>query len=137
MLTDSFGLVTRHGEAEPPQPFDMERGRRMFNRMMASLEKRGIDLSYTALSSLDDSVNVDDGAYEPLVNLFAIRLFPYYYSKPIPEGLVAIAKSAIEVLNLYRTEPDAMEFPDVLPVGSGTEGVSSWSDVFFYVEDDS
>lgn len=115
------------------QPITADEGQsaiRLLNRMMSAWEADGIDLSYTAIDSLNDAITVVDGALDAIVLNLAIKLAPQY-DRPISQGLYINAKRAYDaMLKIAVVIPDT-EFPATLPYGSGNE-TAGYNESKFY-----
>lgn len=115
------------------QPITADEGQsaiRLLNRMMSAWEANGIDLSYTAVNSLNDAITVVDGALDAIVLNLAIKLAPQY-DRAISQGLYINAKRAYDaMLKIAVVIPDT-EFPATLPYGSGNE-TAGYNESKFY-----
>jgi hypothetical protein len=94
------------------------------NRMMAGFSVRGINLGYTKIDNLGDTVTISDGAYEGVVKNLAIALQPQFGSPgdPINQLLVIQARQGMDTLRAIATTIDPSRFAGSLPIGSGNEG---------------
>lgn len=90
------------------------------NNFMAGLEARGIDLGYTAVSDLGDTLTVDDGAIQGIIANLAIEVAPDY-DGTISQGLVKSAKDGMNAIRRLGRTITPTEYPSTLPKGSGAE----------------
>jgi len=108
--------------AETPEVVD---GIVYLNRMMLKFAATGIDLGYTVVASLADTITVPDGAVDGIVSNLAIRLHPQYTAPrtPISAVLLNAAKEGEEaMLAIAFTGIGPATRPDTQPIGSGNEG---------------
>lgn len=117
-------------ESEAPIPAD-EAQDILFgiNSYMAAQAANGINLGFTRLEDLGDTVTVPDGALMGIIANVAINMASQFGVSVSPSlgeeariGLAAMRKLGVSVA--------AMEYPDTLPVGSGNEG--DWDTQHFY-----
>jgi hypothetical protein len=135
IIKDSLIEITALGAEAPVEPTDAQGAIRYLNRMMASLDARGIDLGYTEINNFADTVTVPDGANEGIVFLLATRLWNQYSGgNPIPDTLVAAAVSGIKAMRAIAVTVGATEYPDTLPIGSGNEGDATYITSHFYAD---
>ena len=124
VITDSLQLlVALRDEASIPAA-EAQVAIRFLNRMMASLESDGIDLNYTPIDSLDDTITVVDGAIEPIVYMLAVKLAPEYKKTLGGEVLASAVHGRKTLLNIALTLTET-EYPDTLPSGSGNNDSNS------------
>ena len=100
------------------------------NNFMAGLEARGIDLGYTAVSDLGDTLTVDDGAIQGIIANMAIEVAPDFGGE-ISQGLIKAAKDGMNSIRRLGRTITATEYPSTLPKGSGTEGEPDMDSPFF------
>jgi hypothetical protein len=102
------------------QPSELQDGLRYLNRMMASLEAKGIELGYTSLSSVDDEVTVSNGVILGMVKNLALTLWPQYSTDPVnPLIKFSADRTMGTMLNQAINVINPSQFPSTLPVGSG------------------
>lgn len=85
---------------------------------MAALNAEGVELGYTAVSSLGDELTVPDGAIEGIVANMAVRVAPDYGAE-ITQGLIVAASHGLRVMRLIGQSMGQTEYPSTLPKGSG------------------
>lgn len=133
IILDAFEDIVAGMDENSMESADARTAIRALNRMMATLESRGIALGYTPIDSLSDEITVDDGALDPIISLLAYRLWPKYRTAPMPEILSANASQA--VFTLSQIALDGADFtaayPDILPIGSGNLDYTSSSYLFY------
>jgi hypothetical protein len=123
IIKDSLTEITVLGAEAPVEPTDAQSAIRYLNRLMASLDAKGIDLGYTEVSSFGDEITVPAGANEGMVFLLATRLWTQYSDgEPLPSSLVASAVSGLKAMTALAVTVGASEYPGTLPIGSGNEG---------------
>lgn len=106
---------------------------RYLNRMMAALSADGINLGYTAVTSLASPITVHDGAMDGIVSNLAVRLFPQYSppGTPIDPLLVQAARDGMKVMEKLGVTIIPTSYPGTLPIGSGNEGDYVWNDRYY------
>ena len=105
------------------------------NRMMAALAADGINLGYTNLSNLGDTVTVTDGALEGMVFLLAVRL-GNSYGFPINQILFSNAKAGRKTMVNIAVSIGPTQYPETLPVGSGNSDFTTNDSPFYSGSDD-
>jgi len=124
------------GDESPIDAPEAQSTIRYMNRYMTMLSAKGIDLGYTKVSNLGDSITIPDGALMGLIKNVAIMMAPQF-GVPVSgdlregarDGLAAMRKLGITYL------PTSM--PCTMPRGSGNEGSGGWSsDPFYACPDD-
>lgn len=111
---------------------DGQTGIEYLNDMMAELDVQEIDLGYTIVKSLADTVTVPAGAIGPIKSLLALKLWDEYAEGDVPQPtLAAFAESGMKILQLLTISTSASEFPATLPIGSGNDGGGVYEDKFY------
>jgi hypothetical protein len=118
---DEIGLATYNFDLQPEQ---LQSSLRKLDRMMATWNGKGIQLSYPIPSSpensmLDEETNVPDSANEAIALNLAIRIAPAF-GKQVSRELKASAKEAYQVLLLRAIKPVEQQITD-LPRGAGNK----------------
>jgi len=132
IIKDALTEITVLGAEAPVEPTDAQGAIRYLNRLMASLDAKGVDLGYTEVTSFADDITVPAGANEGMVFLLAQRLWNQYSDgSPIPGSLVASAVSGLKAMRAIAVTIGASEYPSTLPIGSGNEGDGTWTDHFY------
>lgn len=133
IIKDALTEITVLGAEAPVEAADAQGAIRYLNRMMASLDAKGIDLGYTEVSGFGDSITVPAGAVEGMVFLLATRLWTQYSDgQPLPSSLVVSARSGVDAMRVLGVNIGQTEFPSTLPIGSGNEGDGVFSSNHFY-----
>ena len=133
IIKDALTEITVLGAEAPVEPTDAQGAIRYLNRMMAALDARGIDLGYTEVNSLGDTITVPAGANEAMVYLLALRLFNQYSEDgaAVPVILAQNARDGLKTLAQIAVNIGATEYPDTLPIGSGNEEESRRTSHFY------
>jgi hypothetical protein len=103
------------------------------NRLMSMYDADGINLGYTAVTSLASPITVADGAIMGIVKNLAVTLFPQF-SAPgtqINPILIQEARDGLKVMEKLGVFIIPTSYPDTLPIGSGNEWDSGWNDHFY------
>jgi len=125
IIKDALTEITALGAEASLEASDAQTAMRYLNRLMASLDAKGIPLGYTEVSSTADLITVPAGAIEGMVFLLAVRLWTQYSDgAPPPPALVANAVSGLNAMVALAVTIGSTEFPGTLPVGSGNAGGS-------------
>lgn len=123
-------IVVQVAEA-PLESDDARAGIRAMNRIMNMLASKGVNLGYTIVNSLDDSITIPDGAMDALVSLLAIRLWPKYRTGKPSLELQKNAKDGLDQMYFLAGPIAATEFPPTLPVGSGNDYPNYTNSTFY------
>ena len=105
------------------------------NNYMASLAAKGINLGYTAVADLGDTVTVPPGALTGLIANMALQSVPYYGGVVTPE-LALTAREGMHAMRQLGQIITPTRLPSTLPVGSGNEDNSFGRNWHFYPESD-
>ena len=104
---------------------------------MTSLAASGINLGYTVVSNLSDTVTIPVGALRGLIANMAVEVAPDY-SAPISEALALAAREGLTAMRMLGQTMAGSRYPSTLPVGSGNEGMWNTNNSHFYAgEEDS
>jgi len=80
----------------------------------------GIDLGYTAVSAVSETLTIDDGMVRPLINALAGEMAPEY-GVVLPPELAARARQGRRTLLRMAKTDKGTAFSSRLPRGSGNE----------------
>lgn len=123
VIRDALQEILVQASEQPISASEGQDAMRLLNRMMAAWESNGIDLSYTAVDSLNDAITVVDGALDAIVLNLAIKLAPQY-DRPISQGLFLNAKNAMDAVRKIAVVIPDTALPATLPYGSGNEDLA-------------
>ena len=136
VIRDALQELLVQASEQPIQPTEATDTMRYLNRMMSAWASKGIDLGYTPVTSLGDTITVPDGAIEGIVLNLAIKIAPQY-DVAVSLDLRINAKDAYQtILRIARIRP-LSKYPTTLPVGSGNEGENTFTNTHFYTDDES
>ena len=90
------------------------------NNYMAELDAQGIQLGYTVVTDLGDTVTIPTGALRGLIANMAIEVAPDY-NGVISGGLQKAARDGFNTMRMLGQSMGKTRFPCTLPVGSGNE----------------
>lgn len=122
VIKDALTEITVLGAEAPVEPTDAQGAIRYLNRLMTSLDAKGVDLGYTEVTNFADEITVPAGAIEGIIFTLATRLWTQYSDgQPLPTSLLAAAVSGLEAMRAIAVTVGASEYPDTLPIGSGNE----------------
>ena len=105
------------------------------NNYMTSLAASGINLGYTVVSNLSDTVTIPVGALRGLIANMAVEVAPDY-SAPISEALALAAREGLNAMRMLGQTMAGSRYPSTLPVGSGNEGMWNTNNSHFYVHEE-
>jgi len=130
VITDALEDIGVVSAEEPLESDDGQVTKRGLNDMMTMWAAQGINLGFTIVSDLGDDITVADGALAGVKANLAIFIAPKFKADVTP-SLVLKAKNGMDaILNLVVT-PIGMEYPDILPKGSGNTYPGVYSDTFY------
>ena len=115
-LTD---LVVQADEADL-QPSEIQTSIRYLNRMMFRLDAMGINLGYTEVNSLSDTITVAAGAIDGIVANLALSLAPQFDAIITPD-LRLRAMDGLDAMRKLTRDIQPMALPCTFPLGSGNE----------------
>ena len=101
----------------------------MNNYMLAEAAK-GVNLGYTEVTSLADTVTVPVGALRGVIANVAIEISPDYDGLITP-GLQKAAKEGYEAMEELGINIVESSYPATLPVGSGNTYSAGWGDTYY------
>jgi len=105
---------------------------RFMNNYMASIAAfPGINLGYTKIANLADTVTIPEGAYRGLIANLAIALAPQY-NVPLTNELVLAAKSGQSAMLALSFNIGKTQYPNTLPRGSGNNSNNNRNTSPFY-----
>ena len=90
------------------------------NNYMAELDAQGIQLGYTVVTDLGDTVTIPTGALRGLIANMAIEVAPDY-NGVISGGLQKAARDGFNTMRMLGQSMGKSRFPCTLPIGSGNE----------------
>lgn len=91
------------------------------NNYMTQLDAQGVQLGYTEVTDLGDTVTVPAGALRGIIANMAIEVSPDY-GGVISNGLVVAAREGLHTMRTIGQTMGISRFPSILPIGSGNEG---------------
>lgn len=138
VVKDALQKILVLAAEEPIQQADAILAMRVMNGMMTQMTVEGINLGYSVVEDLGDLVTVPDGAIQPIKDILASKLFPYFYPQASEPNAIAIDRiEGKKTLLHLGVSVSASEYPDTVPRGQGNEDHSSISDDHFYPTADS
>jgi len=90
------------------------------NAYMSDLAASGVDLGYTEVSDLGDTITVHPGAIMGMVANVAMMMCPTFGQSPNP-ALVLKARKGLETMHKLGVTIVASDYASELPLGSGNE----------------
>ncbi len=102
---------------------------RYINRYMNMLAAKGINLGFTTISSVTDTITISDGAILGLIKNVAMLIAPQYGAIITPDYRLE-AKDALDAMRNIGTAITPSQMPCTVPVGSGNDG--GWADSKYY-----
>ena len=130
LITDSLQDILVQASEADLEPAEVQAAIRYMNRYMARLAASGVNLGYTIVTSLSDSITIPDGALDGLRAKLAISLAPMFDAIVPPDLYVAAADGERVMYSLGVTLGE-MSYPSTLPIGSGNEWQGYGNSVFY------
>ena len=134
IIVDALQELLIQASEAPIEADEAQTAIRYLNRMMAEFDAEGISLGYTNVSNLSDSITVPDGAVGGIVTNLAIRLASQY-DKQVSASLAASAQAGKEAMTNIAVTILETSYPSTLPIGSGNQGDSAFTDPFYADEE--
>lgn len=129
IINDSLQEMLVQAAEQPIEAVDFQTARRYLNRMMAMTPYNR--LGYTQVTNPDDLVTVPDGALMGIVKSLTIYLLSTY-DMPITSELMSTAKEGLKEIRKLAITILPTAAPCTLPIGSGNEDESTFSNQHFY-----
>ncbi len=108
---------------------------RALNDLMNAWAAEGIELGYTIVSDLADTITIAAGAIRGVKANLALELAPKY-NAPITAGLVRKAKEGYNACLDLSVQMAESALPSTLPTGSGNDYPQYTEDTFYPGEQD-
>lgn len=132
VIKDAYELLIAHNGEEPLEDVDAQAGIRWLNRMMDYLYAKGIDLGYTDVENISDTIVVPAGSIVGIISNLAVFLHPTLYkNQPISPILISMANEGMQAIRNLTVDVVASQFPDTLPRGSGQDLPGSCQSHFY------
>jgi len=112
-------IMALGSEADLPAP-EVDDAIFAMNNFMTALDADGVNLGYTVVDSVTDTITIPDGALMGLVKNVAVIMGPQF-GAIIPPELFAQARKYLKTMTNLGLNLQPMQFPDTLPIGSGNE----------------
>lgn len=128
-------LKVRSNEAELPA-VEVQDMIRAMNRLMSKLAAKGINLGYTRVAKLSDTITIADGALDGLVAMLALRVWPTYREGDPTAMHVENARDGLNAMIELSVTIQPALYPSTLPVGSGNQDVGYESPFYPGVDPD-
>ncbi len=107
------------------------------NNYMLALDADGVQLGYTEVSTVDDTITIPTGALRGLIANMAVEISPDFDGTITP-GLALAAKQGLETMRKLGQSMGTTSYPWTLPIGSGNENDSgAWLWRHFYPQQES
>ena len=90
------------------------------NNFMTELDANGVNLGYTIVTSLSDTITIPAGAINGMIKNVAIQIAPQFDALVTP-ALIAAARRGLKVMTTLGLNLQPAQFPCTLPIGSGNE----------------
>jgi len=127
-------LVVQAEESSVPQA-EANAAIRAMNDMLTMWQTKGVDIGYTIVSNMGDTVTVPRGAIMGIKANLAVYLAPKY-DVQVSVALVQKAREGWTAIVDLSTSITRSFYPSTLPRGSGNTD-PSWTDNTFYPEQES
>lgn len=101
------------------------------NNYMFALDASGVDLGYTEVTDLGDTITIPTGALRGLIYNMAIEVAPEF-NGVVTQKVDEIAKDGLQTMRKLGQSIGQMQYPSTLPIGSGNEPHSGLRTHHFY-----
>lgn len=136
VIIDALDDISVHMDEGTLGASDARTGLKGINRIMATLLANGVDLGFTKLEHISDSITIPEGAVDALVSLLAYRLWPKYRTPQPSIEVLSNARSGTKQLYRMGVTVTASEYSGNLPTGSGNSQPGDTYDTFYTDSDD-
>ena len=126
----SLQRILVQSDEAPLEPSEYQDFIFAMKNLMLDLDAKGINLGYTEVSNLGDTITIPHSCVRGLVAMMAIEVAPDY-NRPIPESLTVQAVSGMRTFRRVGTTLRQTEYPSTLPRGSGNSN-DTFNDSHFY-----
>ena len=131
IIVDALEDILVQQEEAPIEADEARAAIRYLNDLMAMWSAKGINLGYTVVSNLSDTITVPDGAKAGIKAALAIALDAKYGGKNISESLIKRAQAGYRAIQALSVRPGSMDFPSTLPRGAGNSQPGYTFDPFY------
>lgn len=100
------------------------------NIFMTDLEASGLNLGYTVVANLSDTVTIPTGALRGLIDNLAILIAPDYGGE-VSAALVDSADNGMRTMEHLGIDIANAALPSTLPKGSGNQESGTWTDRYY------
>lgn len=130
VINDALQEILVQAIEQPIEQVDFSIAQRYMNRFMNEIAADGVTLGYTMVNSPSDPITIPYGAINGLIYNLALHLATTYDVAVGPE-LAVKAANGLRVMTRIATQIIPSSYPDTLPIGSGNEQDSSYSNKFY------
>ncbi len=131
IIVDALEDILVQQEEAPIEADEARAAIRYLNDMMAMFSAKGINLGYTVVSNLSDTITVPDGAIAGIKANLSIALDPKFGGKNVSQSLIQRARAGYRAIQAISIRPGSMDFPSTLPRGAGNAQPGFLSDPFY------
>lgn len=126
----SLQRILVQADESPLEPSEYQDFIFAMNNLMLDLDAKGINLGYTEVANLGDSITIPNSCLRGLISVMAVEVSPDY-NRPIPEALAAQAAAGLKTFRRVGTTIRQTEYPSTLPRGAGNYNDTFRDDHFF------
>lgn len=130
VITDALEELNYIAAEEPVEAADGNTAMRYLNDMLTMWAAKGINLGYTLVSNLGQEVTVPYGSVYGIKKLLAISL-SNKFKITITQTLMDEAEKGWEAILLLTTTINPVQYPSILPRGSGNYRQYVQEDTFY------
>jgi hypothetical protein len=120
IITDALMELVVQADEQAITASESQSAIRYMNRFMFMLDANGVNLGYTEVSNLGDTITIPSGAIMGLVKNLAILLAPQF-DAIVPQELRVQANDALRAMRRLGSTFSPSLLPCTLPIGSGNE----------------
>lgn len=131
VVRDALQELTVQAQEQSVPAVDLQTGIRYLNNMMAMLDADGVKLGYTMVDAPNDVVTVPAGAIVGIKFNLALML-ANGFDVQVGRELAIMARDGKRIMYKLGVSFNNASFPSTLPIGSGNEESSIYSDQKFF-----
>jgi len=105
------------------------------NNFMTELDANGVNLGYTVVTSVADTITIPAGALNGMIKNVAVQVAPQFDEAIVSTDLIRQARNSLKIMNVLGLNLQPAQFPGTLPIGSGNEH-NDFNEQHFYPEPD-
>ena len=130
IIEDSYGEIRVKKAGIDLTEDEIDTAIRKLNRLMVEWDSIGIHLGFRKVSDSGEDTGIPDWAENATITTLAMRLASTF-GKAVADELNLAQRISFKSMQNRSTEPVSVNYPDILPVGSGNDRWADDQSVFF------